>query len=83
MRCFRTDELMREGLEKLQQLQQQYQQIYLDDKGQLWNTEIIEALELRSLMIVGQMILTSALNRQESPGAHYRTDYDQRDDINF
>ncbi|HEY9695299.1 MAG TPA: succinate dehydrogenase/fumarate reductase flavoprotein subunit [Oculatellaceae cyanobacterium] len=80
---FRTDELMREGLEKLQQLQQQYQQIYLDDKGQLWNTEIIEALELRSLMIVGQMILTSALNRQESRGAHYRTDYDQRDDTNF
>ncbi len=80
---FRTDELMREGLEKLQQLQQQYQQIYLDDKGKLWNTEIIEALELRSLMIVGQMILTSALNRQESRGAHYRTDYDQRDDSNF
>ncbi len=80
---FRTDELMREGLEKLQQLQQQYQQIYLDDQGTLWNTEIIEALELRSLMIVGQMILTSALNRQESRGAHYRTDYDQRDDINF
>src|SRR4028118_630033 len=80
---FRTDELMREGLEKLQQLQQQYQQIYLDDKGKLWNTEIIEALELRSLMIVGQMILTSALNRQESRGAHYRTDYDQRDDTNF
>lgn len=80
---FRTDSIMREGLAKLQQLQQQYENIYLDDKGKLWNTEIIEAIELRSLMIVGQLILTSALNRQESRGAHYREDYTDRDDENF
>jgi len=80
---FRTAELMQAGLERLQHLQQQYAQIYLDDKGKLWNTEIIEALELRSLMIVGQLILTSALHRQESRGAHYRTDYPERDDTNF
>ena len=80
---FRTEELMREGLTKLQQLQSQYSQIYLDDKGTCWNTEIIEALELRSLIVVGQLILTSALNRQESRGAHFREDYAQRDDANF
>ncbi|MBD1888356.1 succinate dehydrogenase/fumarate reductase flavoprotein subunit [Coleofasciculus sp. FACHB-SPT9] len=80
---FRSEELMREGLNKLQQIQQQSQDIYLDDKGKLWNTEVIEALELRSLIIVGQMILTSALNRQESRGAHYREDYPERDDENF
>lgn len=80
---FRTEELMREGLTKLQQLQSQYSQIYLDDKGNCWNTEIIEALELRSLIVVGQLILTSALNRQESRGAHFREDYSQRDDANF
>jgi succinate dehydrogenase / fumarate reductase flavoprotein subunit len=80
---FRTEELMREGLQQLQQLQQQYSQIYLDDKGSCWNTEIIEALELRSLIIVAQVILTSALNRQESRGAHFREDYPDRDDANF
>jgi succinate dehydrogenase / fumarate reductase flavoprotein subunit len=80
---FRTEELMREGLTKLQQLQEQYSQIYLDDKGTCWNTEIIEALELRSLIVVGQLILTSALNRQESRGAHFREDYSERDDANF
>ncbi len=80
---FRTQELMREGLNQLQQLQQQYQQIYLDDKGNSWNTEIIEALELRSLMVVGEIILTAALNRQESRGAHCREDYPERDDANF
>ncbi|MGE5659895.1 MAG: succinate dehydrogenase/fumarate reductase flavoprotein subunit [Actinomycetota bacterium] len=80
---FRTEETMRDGLEKLSELQQQYQEVYLDDTGKHWNTEIVEALELRSLMIVGQMILTSALNRQESRGAHSREDFPQRDDGNF
>lgn len=80
---FRTAELMQEGLNKLHELQQQFSQIYLDDRGSLWNTEIIEALELRSIMIVGQTILTSAINRQESRGAHYREDYPQRDDSQF
>ncbi|MFP4100922.1 succinate dehydrogenase/fumarate reductase flavoprotein subunit [Coleofasciculus sp.] len=80
---FRTEALMQEGLNQLQQLKQQYQNIYLDDKGSCWNTELIEALELRNLMVVGEIILTSALNRQESRGAHSREDYPQRDDTNF
>jgi succinate dehydrogenase / fumarate reductase flavoprotein subunit len=80
---FRTEALMQEGLNQLQQLKQQYETIYLDDKGSCWNTELIEALELRNLMVVGEIILTSALNRQESRGAHSREDYPQRDDANF
>ncbi|MGC9528595.1 MAG: succinate dehydrogenase/fumarate reductase flavoprotein subunit [Limnospira sp.] len=80
---FRTEDVMQEGLEQLKALQDKYQSIYLDDKGKLWNTEIIEALELRSIMIVGQMILASALNRRESRGAHSREDYTTRDDNNF
>lgn len=80
---FRTAELMQEGLTQLRSLQERYSQIYLDDKGKLWNTEVIEALELRSLMIVGEIILTSALHRQESRGAHFREDYPERDDSRF
>ena len=80
---FRTEETMREGIEKLQQLRQQYAQIYLDEKDSCWNTELIEALELGNLMIVGEMILTAAINRKESRGAHSREDYPQRDDGNF
>ncbi|MBW4670862.1 MAG: succinate dehydrogenase/fumarate reductase flavoprotein subunit [Cyanomargarita calcarea GSE-NOS-MK-12-04C] len=80
---FRTEELMQEGLRQLQDFQGQYSQIYLDDKGSCWNTELVEALELRSLMVVGQMILASANNRRESRGAHFREDYSQRDDTNF
>jgi succinate dehydrogenase / fumarate reductase flavoprotein subunit len=80
---FRTEELMSEGLQKLGELQQQYPQVYLDDKGSCWNTELVEALELKSLMVVGNTILQSAFNRQESRGAHFREDFPNRDDSNF
>lgn len=80
---FRTDEIMQEGLVKLRELQQKYSQIRLDDHGSSWNTELIEALELRSLFVVGEMILFSASNRKESRGSHFREDYPQRDDATF
>ncbi|MDY6781617.1 MAG: succinate dehydrogenase/fumarate reductase flavoprotein subunit [Cyanobacteriota bacterium] len=80
---FRSEATMEEGLKQLRALGQQYSQIYLDDKDTCWNTELIEALELQSLTLVGEMILTSALNRQESRGAHSREDFTSRDDQRF
>jgi succinate dehydrogenase / fumarate reductase flavoprotein subunit len=80
---FRHEATLKAGTEKLQQLKQQYGQIYLGDKETSWNTELIEALELESIMVVGEIILTSALMRQESRGAHAREDYPSRDDANF
>lgn len=80
---FRLESVMQEGLDRLQEIKQKAQTIYLDDKGKLWNTELTEALELRSLMVVGEVILASALNRKESRGAHCREDFSDRDDENF
>ncbi|MDE5109294.1 MAG: FAD-binding protein, partial [Trichodesmium sp. St17_bin3_1_1] len=80
---FRSQDVMEQGFEKLEQLQQQYQQVYLDDRGKLWNTEIIEALELRSIIVVGETILSSALSRKESRGAHSREDFTERNDEDF
>jgi succinate dehydrogenase / fumarate reductase flavoprotein subunit len=80
---FRSHEVMEAGLLKLQEIKAKYEQIYLDDKHPAWNTELIEALELRSIMVVGEMILTSALNRQESRGSHAREDFRDRDDERF
>jgi succinate dehydrogenase / fumarate reductase flavoprotein subunit len=80
---FRTEEVMSEGLTKLDRFQEQYQEVYLDDKGKLWNTEITEALELRNLIVVAKLILGSAINRKESRGAHSREDYPQRNDEQF
>jgi succinate dehydrogenase / fumarate reductase, flavoprotein subunit len=80
---FRSDAVMRQGLAKLQEIKQQAQQVYLDDKNQVWNTELIEALELQSLLTVGEVILSSALNRQESRGSHSREDFPDRNDAEF
>ncbi|ACK65899.1 succinate dehydrogenase or fumarate reductase, flavoprotein subunit [Rippkaea orientalis PCC 8801] len=80
---FRTQEGMQEGLNKIEAFKQQYEEVYLDDQDTCWNTELIEAMELQSIMAVGEIILTSALNRRESRGAHSREDYTQRDDPNF
>jgi succinate dehydrogenase / fumarate reductase, flavoprotein subunit len=79
---FRSESQMQAGLDKLQEVRQMAQKIYLDDKSKDWNTELIEALELQSLLIVGEVILTGALNRKESRGAHCREDYTERDDVN-
>ncbi len=80
---FRTREVMEAGLEKLKQIRSQAERFRLDDKSRAWNSELVEALELRSLMRVGEIILTSALNRQESRGSHYREDFPDRDDTQF
>jgi succinate dehydrogenase / fumarate reductase flavoprotein subunit len=80
---FRTQEIMEEGWRIIQDLQEKSSRIYLDDKGSCWNTEVVEALEMRSLIVVGKIILASALNRQESRGAHFREDFPQRDDSKF
>ncbi len=80
---FRAEELMQQGLVRLREIEEQVQQVYLDDSGTLWNTELVEALELSHLVVVAKTILTSALNRRESRGAHFREDYPTRDDENF
>ncbi len=80
---FRTAERIQKGLTELQELKQKAERIYLDDKNACWNTELTEAIELRSLLTVGEVILTSALNRKESRGSHYREDYQARDDVQF
>ncbi len=81
---FRTEAVMQAGIAELQALNKRYDEdIYLDDRGSCWNTELIEALELRSLLVVGETILTSALQRQESRGAHSREDFPQRDDARY
>lgn len=80
---FRTALLIEKGIQEIQNLKAQYERIYLDDKGNYWNQELIEALELRNIIIVGEVILHSAYHRRESRGAHYREDFPLRDDQNF
>lgn len=80
---FRSESLMQQGLDKLDAIASQIQEVYLDDRGIVWNTELIEAMELDNLLVVAQTILNSAYARRESRGAHFREDYPTRDDDNF
>jgi succinate dehydrogenase / fumarate reductase flavoprotein subunit len=57
--------------------------VSLDDKGLVFNTDLMEALELGNMIDYSEVIITGALERKESRGAHYREDYESRDDTNF
>ncbi len=77
---FRTEEVMREGLEKVGELHDRLQQATLRDVSQVFNTARIEALELENMMAIALAVVSSALARQESRGAHSRIDFPERDD---
>lgn len=81
---YRDEQSIEQGLKEVQKLKERYEKdLNLDDGGTIFNMELMAALELRSLFTVGEMILASALQRRESRGAHYRSDYQQRDDAQF
>jgi succinate dehydrogenase / fumarate reductase flavoprotein subunit len=77
---FRTEDVLREGVSKVRELERRLQDVDLKDHSRVFNTARIEALELENLMDVALAAVTSALARQESRGAHSRIDYPQRDD---
>jgi succinate dehydrogenase / fumarate reductase, flavoprotein subunit len=77
---YRTGELMEEGIEKLQALAASMDDARIDDKHRLFNSELVEALELENLMSLAQVTAAGAHARTESRGAHAREDYPERDD---
>ncbi len=80
---YRTHESLAGASGKLQELQERFKDIRMDDRGHLFNTELISALELSCMLEVAETMAESALRRTESRGAHQRTDYPARDDKNF
>ena len=77
---FRTEEVLREGVARVEALEARLQHVTLRDHSRVFNTARIEALELENLMDVALAAVTSALARRESRGAHSRIDYPERDD---
>ena len=80
---FRTGELMQQGLDRLAELKERFTNIHLKDPGRYYNTNLFHVLELENLLDLGEAMLTGALARTESRGAHARRDYPDRDDENF
>ncbi len=80
---FRTTEGMETAREKLQSLKDRYQRVPVQDKGRVFNTNVIFAIELGFMLDCAETIVVSALERKESRGAHFRLEYPERDDENW
>ena len=76
----RTHESMSAALSALTALTHRATSVTVQDKGRVFNTDLVEVFELQSLLDVAETIVVSALARKESRGAHYRSDYPVRDD---
>jgi succinate dehydrogenase / fumarate reductase, flavoprotein subunit len=80
---FRTEQTLKEAVEKIGELRERYLRVSVQDKGKRFNTDLLEAIELGNLLDLAEVTAVSALARKESRGGHYREDYPNRDDVNF
>ena len=74
---------MKEGCEKINEIKERYNNISIEDKSKIFNTDLMEAIELKNLIDSADTTIRCALNRTESRGAHSREDYPDRDDVNW
>lgn len=77
---FRTKKSMATAGNKVHELQQRAAAVTVQDKGRVFNTDLIQALELQCLVELAETIVAGALAREESRGAHYRSDFPARND---
>jgi len=80
---YRTGETLKQATQKLHELQERFEDVGLDDHSRAYNTELVAALELGSMLDVAESMIQCALQRTESRGAHQRTDFPARDDEKF
>jgi succinate dehydrogenase / fumarate reductase flavoprotein subunit len=80
---FRTGETLDEGVKLLRGTFSTLPDVSVSDRSLIWNTDLIETMELENLMLNATATIESAANRLESRGAHAREDYADRDDVNW
>ena len=80
---FREETAMKKALDKIGELKERAKNIGIDDKSKTFNTDIVEAFEFSNILLIAEVITRGAILRKESRGAHYRTDFPERDDSNW
>ncbi len=80
---FRDEARLTNALNKIKELQERYKSARIMDKSRRFNTDLLEAIETDHLLTFSEVIVASGMARTESRGAHYRTDYPNRDDDNW
>jgi succinate dehydrogenase / fumarate reductase flavoprotein subunit len=80
---YRTEDSLNEALEKIAELRDRYTRIAVQDKGQRFNTDLLEAIELGFLLDLAEVLAFTARERRESRGGHYREDFEERNDKKF
>ncbi len=80
---YRSGPEMAKGIDVLRELQERIRRVGIADTSRSFNTELLAALELANMLDIGECILQSGLQREESRGAHQRTDFPDRDDEKF
>jgi succinate dehydrogenase / fumarate reductase flavoprotein subunit len=80
---YRTEESLNEALDKIKELRERYANISIQDQGQRFNTDLLEAIELGFLLDLAEVLAYTARERRESRGGHFREDFEERDDKKF
>jgi succinate dehydrogenase / fumarate reductase flavoprotein subunit len=80
---FRTAAVLRDGVDRIDRVATSFADLAIADRSMIWNSDLMEALELQNLLEQAVVALHSAENRTESRGAHARDDFPERDDQNW
>jgi succinate dehydrogenase / fumarate reductase flavoprotein subunit len=80
---FRTEEGLKQALAKIRELKERYRRVPVQNKGKVYNTDLILTLELGFMLDLAEPMALGAIERKESRGGHARRDYPERDDQNF
>jgi len=80
---FRDDEMMEEGLEKIRRLNEKFEDVYVGSDDKKFNIALIRTLELRNMLLISEIVAMGAIEREESRGSHYRTDFTGRRDEKY